>query len=115
MKGHSVEYISNLFPSWKKRIVPMFDKSAWFLIAPAAVALFFVDPSLVKTLLQWSAFALVLAGVSIMLCRVVFPQIHLSDLITQAEAGNTAAGLVVAATVLFFGILFFSLIYWAKS
>lgn len=58
-----MEYISNLLASWKKRFAPMLDKSAWLLIAPAAIGLFFMDHSLVATLAQWSAFAIVLAGV----------------------------------------------------
>ncbi|MNH30681.1 hypothetical protein D3C79_909900 [compost metagenome] len=67
------------------------------------------------TLLQWVVFAPVLAGIAIIVSRVTFPQIELTKLVKEAELENRAAGLVVAAIILFVGITMLSLVLWAKA
>ncbi|MNC55973.1 hypothetical protein D3C75_1055410 [compost metagenome] len=91
------------------------DKSALFLILPCAAALYFIDPAMFATLLQWVVFAPVLAGIAIIVSRVTFPQIELTKLVKEAELENRAAGLVVAAIILFVGITMLSLVLWAKA
>jgi len=91
------------------------DKSAWLLILPALAVLMLVDLALAKTLLEWSLFALVLAGVAIVVSMVVFPQINLTDLVTRALAGEQPAATIAAALLVFFGLLFYSMVFWAKA
>lgn len=98
-----------------KRLRVLGDKSAFLLTAPFAVALYFIDAALVKTLLQWLLFGPVLAGVAIIISRLVFPQIELNRHADEALRGNTASGLIVAAIVIFVGLLVMSLAGWSRA
>lgn len=98
-----------------KRVQALIDKSAWLLILPAVAYLAFVDTAMVRTLLEWTAYALVLSGIAIIISRVTFPQIELTDLVQQVTKGNRAASTLAAAVVLFVGIVMLSLVLWAKS
>ncbi len=101
--------------SFLRRFKVLVDKSALFLIIPAMAALYFIDEAMTKTLVQWLVFAPVIAGVAIMVSRVVFPQINLTRLIDETHEGNKASAIVAGALLLFVGILFFALVTWAKA
>lgn len=105
----------NFFSSLLKRFKVLGDKSALFLILPCVAALFFIDPAMVKTLIQWLVFAPIIAGVAIMVSRVVFPQINLTELVKEVQLENKAAAILAGALVIFVGILVFSLVTWAKA
>ena len=99
-----------------RRTSALIDKSAWMLIAPALLVIFLIDPALAKTLLTWMLFGLVIAGASVIISRIVFPQIDLSALLAEVrEKNSTGAGLVVAAVILFVGAVMMSLVIWAKA
>lgn len=98
-----------------KRTKALVDKSAWLLILPSVVALFFIDLSMLKTLLQWLVFAPVLAGVAVIVSRIVFPQIHLTDLVEQTQKGNVAASILASALVMFVAVVVVALVMWAKA
>ncbi|MDD1003618.1 hypothetical protein [Pseudomonas sp. TNT2022 ID642] len=98
-----------------KRLKALLDKSAWLLILPSLLALFLIDTAMLQTLIQWLVFAPVLAGLAIIVSRVVFPQIHLSTLVEQIRQGNIAAGLLASALVLFVAIVIMALVMWAKA
>lgn len=98
------------------RISALADKSAWLLIAPALVVLFLLDDAAARTLVQWSLFALVLAGVGIIVSRLTFPQVHLGDLVEQAQnQGNVAAGLIASAVIVFVSATLLAMVLWAKA
>ena len=98
------------------RLGAIADKSAWLLMGPSIASLYAIDPALATTLLQWGLFGLVLAGVAIIISRLVFPQIQLTALVESAHGEkNTAAGLVVSAIILFVGLVMLSLVLWAKA
>lgn len=97
-----------------KRFAVFGDKSAFLLTAPFAVALFYVDQALAKTLLQWLLFAPVLAGVAVVVSRIIFPHIDLHEHADSAKSGNIGSGLVVAAIVIFVGLLVIALAGWAR-
>lgn len=80
-----------------RRIKALVDKSAWTLIVPSLIALFFIDQAMLATLVQWLTFAPVLAGVAIIVSRIVFPQIHLTELVRETLKGNLAAATLAAA------------------
>lgn len=106
---------TSFFTSLSKRLAALGDKSALLLILPAVAALFFIDTPLIKTLVEWTLFGIALSGVTIVISRIAFPQIKLSDLVHAAhEDKNLAAGVVAAAVVLFVGIVFVALVLWAK-
>lgn len=98
-----------------RRIKALVDTSAWILMAPSLVALFFIDVSMLTTLVQWLVFAPALAGVAVIVSRIVFPQIHLTTLVGEAIKGNQAAATVAGALVLFVAILVLSLVLWARA
>jgi hypothetical protein len=101
--------------SQARRFAALFDKSAWLMAAPALIGLYYLDAALTKTMAQWLVVSFVIAGVSIVVSRIIFPQIHLSELVEQVKAGNRAAGTLAAALVIFVGILFYGIVMWAKA
>lgn len=97
-----------------KRLSVLTDKSAFLLTAPFALALYFIDAAMTKTLLQWLLFAPVLAGVAVLVSRIIFPQIDLGEHADLAKNGSVGSGLIVAAIILFVGLLVLSLASWAR-
>ena len=99
------------------RLTALFDKSAWLMMAPALAGLYYTDEALAKTMVQWSTFALALAGAVVIVSRITFPQIHLGDLIdkAQGEEKSLPAAIIVASLVVFVGMLFLGMVIWAKA
>ena len=98
-----------------QRLKFLFDKSALLLIVPAMIALFLLSPSMARTMIEWSLFAFVLAGAAIIISRLAFPQIYLTDFVNQSLNGNRAAAVVTSAIILFVAALIFTLAFWAKA
>lgn len=105
------QFISSLL----KRFKVLGDKSALLLIVPAVAALFFIDAAMVKTLIQWLVFAPIIAGVAVVVSRIIFPHIDLTKLIKETHEGNKASAIVAGALLLFVGLLVFALVTWAKA
>lgn len=103
----------NIFTRFR-RLAALFDKSAWLLIIPALAALFFFDQSLGKTLLTWLTFGIAISGVSVIISRLIFPQIHLGDLYDETLKGNLPAAIVAAAVIVFVALVILALVVWAK-
>lgn len=99
----------------KKRLLPFFDLTAWTLFLVSLVPLYFLNRPMVFTLVQWTAFALALAGVSVGLSRLLLPQVDLSDMVRRAREGDTAAGIVVLAIAHLMSFLFLGIVLWAKA
>ncbi len=99
-----------------RRTRALIDKSAWLLIAPAMIGLFLLDISLGKTLLTWSLFGIAIAGVAVVISRIIFSHFNLTQLYDEAvKMGNIAAGVICSAIVLFVGIVMLALVIWAKA
>jgi uncharacterized membrane protein len=112
----TTEWIFNMrIPEHLKRTRALADKSAWLMIAPCALAIYFIDEAMFKTLIQWLLFAPILAGVAVIVSRIVFPQINLTDLVTEVKSGNVSAGILSGALVLFVALLVHALVTWAKA
>jgi hypothetical protein len=105
----------NFLRSFFGRFQAFFDKSALLLIIPASVGLYFIDPTMMKTLLQWLIFAPILAGVAIIVSRIVFPQVKLTEFLISAKEGNVAAGMVASSIILFVSVIVIALVMWAKA
>lgn len=106
--------ILTIIESWLKRLKVFSDLSAWLLIAPACFALWWVDPAVAKTLLQWSLFGIVMAGVAVMISRLIFPDLSLHEFVKSAAGGNVAASIVAAAVIAFVAAVFIGMVVWAK-
>ena len=89
------------------------DRSAWLLVLVGGAILGVTDYRLLLTLVAWVAFTAVLAGITIMLSRVVFPTIDLGEWIDKARGGEMPAALIVAALLVFAGLLFNGVVSWA--
>lgn len=109
-----MEFLKDHFFSFIKRFAVLGDKSAFLLTAPFALALYILDPSLLKTLLQWVLFAPVLAGIAIIVSRLTFPQINLGEHAGSARSGNVASAIVVGSIVVFVAAVILALVIWAK-
>lgn len=99
------------------RLTALFDKSAWLMMAPALIGLYYTDQSLAETLVQWTMFALALAGAVVVVSRVIFPQINIGELVDLAkgEQKSLPASIIIGALVLFVGLLFLGMVIWAKA
>lgn len=98
-----------------RRLLFLADKSAFILIAPALLVLLLVAPAMARTLVEWTAFAFVLSGASIIITRICFPQIKLTDLVKDTSAGQMSSALLASTVVGFVGLLMLSLVLWGKA
>lgn len=113
---HSVRYHLERFPArLKKRLLPFLDLTFWVCTVLVVVPLWLLDPPMMKTLIQWSAFGLALAGLSVLVVRVMLPQVDITDLLREARQGNVAAGLAMVGMAILMSFVFLGLILWAKS
>lgn len=101
-------------PNNRERLDALIDKSAWLLVLIGAAVMAATDWRMLLVLVQWSAFALVLAGGTVVISRVVFPQISLTELLDKAKAGDPPAAIVVAALLLAWAQMFMAVSGWAK-
>lgn len=104
----------DLIENTRRRFAALLDGSAWLLILPALLGLFAWDAPMARTLLQWSLFFVVLSGFAVMISRIVFPQINLSEYLVRAYHGDLACAIVAAAVVAFVAFLILSFVLWAR-
>ncbi len=98
-----------------KRLHALLDKGALLMILPCFLLLWFIDEAMVLTVVQWLLVAPIITGLAVIVSRMMFPQIELTQLVKEAHAGNRGAGVVVAGLLLFLGLLILSLVMWAKA
>lgn len=98
-----------------KRLSAFLDKSAWVLVVVGAVVLGLSDVTLLEVLAKWTSFTFIVAGIAIVLSKIVFPTISLSEHLEKVKEGSVASGLVVAAIVVFVASVIYSVIFWAKG
>lgn len=96
------------------RVAPLVDRSALLLGAIGLSVLLVLDWRAALTLAQWSVFALVIGSIVIVISRVTFPQLKLSELVERVKAGDLPAALVVAALLVYCGLAFVGVALWAK-
>lgn len=106
----------------KKRLAPLFDLTSWVLFALTLAPLYLFAPAMVMTLVQWTAFGVALAGVTVVLSRIMAPMINLGELYScltlradWADARRLPAAIVIAAILVFMGLLFLGLVLWASK
>lgn len=101
--------------SFSTRIKSLFDQGAWLLMLPASLSLYQMDPAMFMTIGQWLLVALVLAGLTIIVSRIIFPQVDLRALAHEVLTGNIAAAILAASLVLCVGLIFIGLVLWARA
>lgn len=96
-------------------IKALFDKGAWLLMLPCALILLVIDPPMALTVGQWLLVAPILAGLAVIVSRIMFPKVSIPWLVAEIKNYNVAAGVLAAAFVLFVGMVFVALCLWAKA
>lgn len=107
--------MSQFLQSIHKRTRALGDKSAWILILPSLVSLWWIDVALFKTIVEWLIIAPLITGLAVMLSRIVFPQVNLGLLMDEVILENKAAAIVVAGLMGFCGLLILALMLWARA
>lgn len=109
--------IKNLGARIFKRLRPFGDVGFWVLTLLSLVPLFILNRPMTLTFLQWSAFFIALAGASLVICRILLPQVDLSEWLAKVKANPTAVGpaLVVFAVAFLLGFILLSMVLWAKT
>ncbi len=97
------------------RIVAACDKTALLLIVPALLLLAYIDLPMFKTIIQWVIVAPVLAGIAVIVSRVIYVKVGLTDLIVRSRAGNTAAAIVAASLIFSIALIFMAVVLWSKA
>ena len=98
-----------------RRVCILGDKTAWMLMVPSALVLWYVDSALAKTVLEWLLVAPLITGLAVILSRMVFPQIELGRLVDEVMLENKGAAIVVAGLMVFCGLLIMALMLWARA
>lgn len=98
----------------KARLAPLLDPSSWLLALVGFGLLAALDWATALTLLQWSLFALVIAALTIVVSRISFPQIKLSEFVARAKEGDQPAAVVVASVLIYCALVFVGIALWAK-
>ena len=76
------------------------DVRAYFLIIPFCLLLWWTDPVVFETWIQWGAALPIIVGVMLVVRKIIFNTVDLSEVIEQACKSSTGAGLVVLAVSL---------------
>lgn len=102
-----------------KRLAPFADPGFWVLTLISLIPLFFIDRAMAVALLQWCAFFLALAGASIVICRVLLPQVDLSEWLMAAwnaeKADPRAAATVFMSVCILLSAVLLAMVLWAKG
>lgn len=99
----------------QSRFLSLFDSTAWLLMLPAGLALYYIDSAMMATVVQWLLVAPLLAGITVIVTRVIFPQVSIAWLVAQVEERNVAAGMLAAALVIFVGLVFLGMVIWGRA
>jgi hypothetical protein len=125
MKTNVTDWLSVIVTLWLKRFAALFDGSAWLLIGPAFLWMYFRDPPLTKSIMEWTLLFFVLAGLAVILSRIAFPQLNLSKFLDaamgskaapgkKAQPPSVAAAIVVASVVIFVAWVIQTMAMWAR-
>lgn len=88
------------------------DSRIFLLIFPAAFALYFIDPIMTETWLQWGLVMYAVAGVTLMLRKILFNTFDMSAAIAKACETSGGAGQVVTAVALVMAAIMVSVTMW---
>lgn len=99
---------------WIGRAMALIDGSALLLILPALVWMWHRDPPTVKSVLEWTVYYAVFAGLAVIISRITFPELKFHEFIEKALYGSVAAAIVVASVLMFVAWSVQSISTWAR-
>ena len=76
------------------------DMRVYFLIIPFCILLYWIDPVIFETWVQWGAALPIIVGVMLVVRKILFPTVDLSEIIEKASEDPIGAGLVVLAVTI---------------
>lgn len=107
--------MSRYLNSLMLRVRALGDKSALFLMLPSLLVAFLIDAPMAETITEWLIMAPFMAGLTVLLSRVMFPYIDFPRLLDEVMLENRGAAVVVAGLMTFCGLLMLALILWARA
>lgn len=99
----------------KPRLRPFTDLTAWVLLIVSSVPLLFIDRAMFVTLIEWTLYAIALAGIAVFLSRVLLPHVRLSLWLQRAWEGDRAAAFVASSVIMFLAVIFIGVVIWARA
>lgn len=88
------------------------DSRIYLLVLPATFLLFYIDPILTKTWMQFGLVLLVLAGLTLLLRKILFNALDMSAAIEKAVETPQGAATVVLAVAIFMAAVFIAATLW---
>lgn len=90
----------------------MQDSRIFLLIFPATILLWFLDPVLTETWMQWGLVIFAVAGLSLLLRKILFNTFDMSAAIEKAVESSAGAGQVVMAVAIVMASIMLSVTLW---
>ena len=91
------------------------DSRIYLLVIPATMLLFYIDPILTKTWMQFGLVLLILAGLTLMLRKILFNTLDMSAAIDKAVESPQGAGSVVLGVAVFMSAVLVSATLWLSN
>lgn len=88
------------------------DSRVYLLIVPATIILFLIDDVLAKTWLQWGVVLPIIAGITLILRKILFNTLDLSSAIEKACETPGGSGHVVMAVAIVMAAVLVSATLW---
>ena len=88
------------------------DSHIYLLVIPATLMLFYIDPILTKTWLQFGLVLLILAGLTLFLRKILFNTFDMSSAIDKAVETSAGAAQVVLAVALVMSAVMITSALW---
>jgi hypothetical protein len=90
----------------------MKDSRIFLLIFPATFVLWLLDPILTETWCQWGLAMLAVAGLTLLLRKILFNTFDMSAAIEKAVESSAGAGQVVMAVAIVMASIMLSVTLW---
>lgn len=90
----------------------MQDSRIFLLIFPATFLLYLIDPVMTETWMQWGLVVFAVAGITLMLRKILFNTFDMSAAIEKACESSAGAGQVVMAVAVVMASIMVSVTLW---
>ena len=104
--------MKNLITALTQIIKVFHDMRAYVLMIPCGLVLYFTDPVIFQTWIQWGAALPVIAGVMLLLRKIVFNTVDLSAAIDKACETSSGAATVFLGIAIFCSTFLIAATLW---
>lgn len=88
------------------------DSRIYILVVPATILLFIIDPIIAQTWMQWGIVLPIIAGVTLVLRKILFNTLDMSAAIEKACETPSGSGSVVLAVAIVMAAVLLSATIW---